>query len=105
MIIHLILANIMLLNYLIAILSTVYENMIDLGAYYLKSDTYKFIEKYSIPILDDAGFQELVVYPPPLNLFTILLFPFAMKPESMRKIGQGFSKLMFWFENIILLMF
>ena len=45
-------ANIFLLNYLIAILSTVYELMIEKGEFSYKQSKYEFIEKYSIAMLD-----------------------------------------------------
>ena len=45
-IIHILISNIYLLNYLIAILSTVYEEMAELGDFAYKSSKYQYIERY-----------------------------------------------------------
>lgn len=50
LIIHIFVANIFLLNYLIAILSTVYEEMTEKGDFEYKSNKYKYIERYLIPM-------------------------------------------------------
>ena len=46
LIIHIFISNIFLLNYLIAILSTVYEEMADLGDFAFKSSKYQYIERF-----------------------------------------------------------
>ena len=48
MMIHVFISNIFLLNYLVAILSTVYEIMFEGGEFQYKSMKYRFIEKYSV---------------------------------------------------------
>lgn len=50
--IHSFAANVFLINYLIAILSTVYNIMINGGEFAYKSNRYQFIEKYSVAMLD-----------------------------------------------------
>jgi len=52
MMLHVFISNIFLLNYLVAIISTVYTNMIDIGEFKYKRNKYEFIEKYSIAQLD-----------------------------------------------------
>lgn len=56
MMIHVGLGNIFLLNYLVAILSTVYEIMQDGGEFAYKSNKYNFIEKYSIAFQNEWGY-------------------------------------------------
>ena len=46
LILHIFISNIFLLNYLIAILSTVYEEMAELGDFAYKSNKYQYIERY-----------------------------------------------------------
>lgn len=46
LILHIFISNIFLLNYLIAILSTVYEEMADLGDFAFKSSKYQYIERF-----------------------------------------------------------
>ena len=53
---HVFLANIFLLNYLIAILSTVYEEMLEKGDFAYKSNKYMYIERYLIPLQDEWGY-------------------------------------------------
>jgi hypothetical protein len=73
--IHVFLSNIFLLNFLVAILSTVYEVMMEHGEFSFKSNKYEFIEKYSIAMLDTHGYSELVIHPPPINIFTLFILP------------------------------
>ena len=46
LILHIFISNIFLLNYLIAILSTVYEKAEELGNFAYQSNKYQYIERY-----------------------------------------------------------
>ena len=108
MMVHIFISNIFLLNYLVAIISSVYSIMIIQGEFSYKSNKYEFIEKYSVPLMDRWGYSELVIHPPPLNIFTIVLAPFTIRKHNMKKAANIFSKCIFWIENvayIILMMF
>jgi hypothetical protein len=61
---------------------------------------YEFIEKYSVPMIDKDGYKELVIHPPPLNFLTIFVVFGVFKRSCMKSLGDTFSKLVFWFENI-----
>mmetsp|Transcript_45393 Transcript_45393/g.33176 ORF Transcript_45393/g.33176 Transcript_45393/m.33176 type:complete len:312 (+) Transcript_45393:2391-3326(+) len=98
-VIHEFFSNIFLLNFLVAILSSVYEIMLNEGEFEYKKCKYEFIEKYSVAMLDQNGYSELVVHPAPLNAFTFFILPFAVKPSFMKKAAAVFSKFIFWFEN------
>jgi len=98
--VHIFVSNIFLLNYLIAILSQVYEIMIDYGQFSYKQNKYEFIEKYSIAMMDNYGYQELVIHPPPLNFFALPLIPCVVKRECMKSASHFFAEVIFWFENI-----
>ena len=98
---HVFLSNIFLLNYLIAILSTVYHYMVTKGDFNYKRSKYQFIEKYSIPLQEKWGYQELVVHPAPLNAFTVFLIPFTIRKQMMRSMANLFSKIVFWLENMV----
>jgi len=98
---HVFISNVFLLNYLVAILSTVYEMMRDLGEFQFKSDRYQYIEKYTIPMMDENYYKELVIHPPPLNFFSMFLIPFSLSRDSMKRVGIIFSKLIYWFENLL----
>ena len=87
-VIHVFLSNVFLLNFLIAILSTVYNIMMDHGEFSYKSNKYEFIEKYSIAMLDTDGYAELVIHPPPVNFFTIFITPFIFSRLTMRKVAE-----------------
>ena len=103
MMLHVFISNIFLLNYLVAIISTVYTNMIDIGEFKYKRNKYEFIEKYSIAQLDQWGYSELVVHPPPLNFLTMFLVPFAIKKTFMKKASKKFAVMVFWTENLLYL--
>jgi len=105
MMVHIFISNIFLLNYLVAILSTVYEIMIEYGEFSYKSNKYEFIEKYSIALLDQKGYCELVVHPPPLNFFALFIMPCIVKESWMKKGANFLATAMFWFENFFYLLF
>lgn len=100
LVVHILISNIFLLNYLIAILSTVYEEMAELGDFAYKSSKYQYIERYQIPMQDQWGYEELVVHPPPINYLTGLLTFCIFKANMMLRFSVIFSKMIFWLENI-----
>jgi hypothetical protein len=56
---HIVISNIFLLNYLIAILSSAYEYMREVGEFDYKSNKYEFSEKYQSVLACKKGFGEL----------------------------------------------
>ena len=81
--------NILLLNFVIAILTTTYENMKESGIFRFKSNLFKYSSKYLIAFKSD--YQELILQPAPLSIFSFLLIPFTPSAKTIRKIGQLFS--------------
>lgn len=100
LIIHIFISNIFLLNYLIAILSTVYEKAEELGNFAYQSNKYQYIERYQIAMQDEWGYEELVVHPPPINYLTGLLYLSVFKDNMMLRSSKSFSKVIFWLENL-----
>ena len=68
-----------MLNYLVAILATVYENQMELGEFAYKCNKYWYIERYMIAFQDEWGYTELIVHAPPFNVAQILLLPSVFK--------------------------
>lgn len=102
--IHIVISNVFLVNFLIAILSSAYEYMREMGEFEYKTIKYSYIEKYQIPKLDKKGFAELVIHPAPLSIFTLILLPFAAVPNSFYEKAELFSKLMFWLDNLVIVL-
>lgn len=94
------LTNILLLNFVIAILSTTYENMKESGIFRYKSNLFEYCEKYLIAFRSE--YQELVIQPAPLSYFSLPLVLFIPWKRLMVKASLYFSYFMFWMENIIL---
>lgn len=101
LILHIFISNIFLLNYLIAILSTVFEDMQGMGLFAYNSNKYQYIERYAYAMKDEWGYGELVVHPPPFNYLTTFLLVSIFKNEWMFKASQIFSKCIFWMENCL----
>ena len=99
---HIISSNVFLLNYLIAILSTVFSYMEEEGDFMFKALQYMYVERYQIARLDKKGLEELVVYPAPLNIFSVVLIPFYFR-NGGEKYAEVYSHVMYWFENLIML--
>lgn len=78
-------ANILLMNYLIAILSTTYEKMRESGIFKYKCNLYQYCERYMVAFSEPA-YGGLVIYPPPLCYLTILLIPFLNCPDTLQKV-------------------
>ena len=105
MIFHLYIANIFLLNYLVAILGNVYGEMGEKGTFFYKIYKYKYIERYTIAFKDKMGYSELIIHAPPINIFLLFLLPFLNNKEKILKYSLIFSKINFWFENIFLIIY
>ena len=101
LVLHIFIANIFLLNYLIAILATVYEEMADMGLFAYGSNKYQYIERYLNAMKDEWGYAELVVHPPPINYLSVLLMLSIFRNQWMLKASQIFSKTVFWLENCL----
>ena len=99
--INVFIANIFLMNLLVAIISTVYNLMTDEGQFHYKSNVYQFIEKYSVAMQNKWKYYELVIYPPPTNIFTIMLWPCLFSKRCMKVCATFYSKTMYWIENIL----
>jgi len=95
-------ANILLMNYLIAILSTTYEKMRESGIFKYKSNLYMYCDRFMVAFQDEA-YGGLVMYPPPISYFVILMLPFSCSRTCMIQMQNMFSKTRFWIENLFLI--
>jgi hypothetical protein len=96
------LTNVLLLNFIIAILSTTYENMKESGIFKYKSNLFKYWEKYLIAMKSD--YKELVLQPAPLAYFWLVLIPFTPSIKLIKSAGKKFSYGMYWLENVLFIM-
>jgi len=101
MMFHVFFSNVFMLNYLVAILSTVYEQMMEKGDFAFKCNKYKYIERYNIAFQDQWGYKELIVHPPPLNIGVSLLIGSVLDKNVMQSSGRLFSIINFWLENTL----
>lgn len=104
MMIHIVISNIFLLNFLIAILSTVYVSMISIGDFKFKVNIYAYIEKYNQAKMSKERYDQFVIHPAPFNLLTFFILPFSITKKS-KAAGEKFLKIMFWAENITMSIF
>ena len=104
-IIHVVISNMFLLNFLVAILTTVYEIMHRNGDFYAIEYQYLFITKYMKAMEEDNGYDKLILYPPPLNFFLIPLIVVTPSRRLTKKVSRFISQVIFWFENIFLILF
>jgi len=76
LILHVFLTNVLLLNYLIAILSTTYENMQQSGIFKYKVNLYQYCERY-MRAYAEGELGEFVLHPSPMSSFCIIMIPFV----------------------------
>jgi hypothetical protein len=48
----------------------------------------------------EEGYKELVIHPTPLNFFTFPLYFAIFNKGCMRGMASGFSKTIYWMENV-----
>lgn len=99
LIFHVCFTNIILLNYLIAILSSTYGKMRISGIFAFKVNLYSYCERY-MTAFKDRAYGEMVIHPPPLSFLVAVLLPFSFSPESLKKMSMLISYAIFWIENI-----
>lgn len=68
----------------------VYNEMHEKGEFSFKSNKYMFIEKYKIAMDDTTGYAQLVIYPPPLNIFSFFIMPFSLSKGNMLRMAEGY---------------
>jgi hypothetical protein len=61
--------NVVLLNFLIAIMSTTYSIMTESGSFLFKVNLYQYCERITIAF-DNPEYGDLILQPPPLCLMT-----------------------------------
>lgn len=113
---HIFFINILMLNFMIAILSTTYGEMLESGSFLYKCALYDYCERYMIAFSEDR-LGELVVHSPPMNIFSLIILPFTIigdeKDEEtgdvtysfMADVSYIFSIFIFWLENVIVITF
>lgn len=84
---HVTFSNIFLLNYLVAILTTVYDIMIKNGDFYSIDYQYQFITKYIKSIEEQNGYEVFILIPPPLNYFSTPLVFFSFWKSTMKRVS------------------
>lgn len=52
-------------------------------------------------MLDPNGYSELVIHPPPINVFVLFILPCIIRKSLMKKAAECFSKFIFWMENVV----
>ena len=96
-------SNVVILNYLVAIISLEYTQNIPKGKFAFLCFKYQYIEKYSLPLMDKWGYQELIIHPFPLNILWIPVLLFLFKKNLMIKVSLIYSQVIFWVENIVII--
>jgi hypothetical protein len=94
-------SNILLMNYLIAILSITYDNMKQSAIFRYKVNLYEYCERYMIAF-DELSYGELILHPPPISYLAVLLIPFIVSRRAMISVTKYFSYVNFWLENFII---
>ena len=91
-------SNILLLNFVIAILSTTYENMKESGIFKYRTNLFRYCDRYLISF--GSPLCELILQPAPLCYLSVPLVIFIWWEKAMKKAGKYFSYIMYWLENV-----
>ena len=102
---HLLMSKILLTNFIIAMLMTVYNSMNQKGDFTYKSNRYEYIERYQIALRDGWGYSELVTIPAPLNVTMVVTLPWILNKPMFKKAADTIGKLFFWIENLAYMAF
>ena len=58
------------------------------------------MERFQIAFKDKNGMNELIIHPPPVNVFLFFILPFIPNAKWAKNITFAFSITVFWAENI-----
>ena len=101
---HVYFANILLMNFLIAILAFTYEKMQEISVFKYKVNLYMYSERYLIAF-GDENYSELLVHPPPVSLITALFLPLMTVKPWVPHLNKSISYLVYWLENFVAVIF
>lgn len=104
MILHIIISHILLLNYMIAVYRTAYYNLRLFGVFEFKCNLFIYCNRYLVG-LEDEQYGHLILSPPPLNFFSLIILPLVFSKKFSKKANVFLSYLYFWVENIFLFIF
>lgn len=96
--------SIFFLNYLIAVMTTVYEEMSEAGSFSYKVNLFNYCERFLIAFRDES-YGEISVHPAPICFLTapLTLLAFIVPQKYMPKVSLFFSYSIHWIENAIFL--
>ena len=96
---------IVLLNFMIAILSDTYGNMLESGTFSYKCKQYVYCERYMIAFTEKQ-YGEMIIHASPINYLCIIMVPASLFGEKVRKfVTKAFALGIFWMENVLFLTF
>ena len=96
---------IVLLNFMIAILSDTYGNMLESGTFSYKCKQYVYCERYMIAFTEKQ-YGEMIIHASPINYLCIIMVPASLFGENVRKfVTKAFALGIFWMENVLFLTF
>lgn len=103
--IYMLSSNVILLNFLVAILSTTFNKMRARGKFEFTRIKYQYIEKFMVPLTDKNGYQELIIQPVPINVLSFPILFLIPNKRLFKKAAYYFAYSVYWLENIIFIFF
>lgn len=97
---HVFFSKILLTNFLIAILSSTYDNMRTTGIFRYKVNLHQYCERF-IVAFNESGYGESIIHPPPISYLSAMMIPFFPFKKAMPYISKSFSYFNYWLENLI----
>jgi hypothetical protein len=100
--VYIVIMAILLLNFLIAILNKIYDEVTQYGDFHYKKDVLMYCQKFIIPLQDDS-YGQLASHPTLFTSINVLLLPILWWKDGMKTASVLFSIIIFWLENILLI--
>ena len=91
MVFHVYMGNIVMLNYLIAILSQSYSDMLEAGTFLYKVNLYMYCERYMVA-METPAYAELVKHPAPVTILNVPLFLMSLVPRRLGNVEPTLIK-------------
>lgn len=88
---HVIITWVFLLNFFIAMMSRTFYYMQEKGDFLYKKTKYQYIEKYSVPMMNQFGYDELIITPAPLNVFTLIMIPLSVSKTLTKGMARCYT--------------
>eukprot|EP00347_Sterkiella_histriomuscorum_P020408 403337919 len=101
--IFLTITNIFFLNFLVAIIDSIYQYMLKDGEFQAKKYRFYFYNSKMLAFeMSTDDLDSMIIHPPPYNVLSLVLILLIPFKNTRKKLSMKINSLVYWIDNIIL---